>query len=128
MKSVLHPWQMLLLILAGWINQQQQNAIVSTAKMNAFLFETAVGVIEMIISMTLTPVKATEIIISATNTMMAAAQIMVSTANISGAPIMGCVPIVRQNYFVDLLRSFSKVLLWLLGQICLMSSKSSFAP
>jgi putative transposase len=27
MKSVLHPWQMLLLILAGWINQQQQNAI-----------------------------------------------------------------------------------------------------
>jgi putative transposase len=27
MKSVLHPWQMLLLILAGWVNQQQQNAI-----------------------------------------------------------------------------------------------------
>jgi putative transposase len=27
MKSVLHPWQMMLLILAGWINQQQQNAI-----------------------------------------------------------------------------------------------------
>lgn len=27
MKSVLHPGQMLLLILAGWINQQQQNAI-----------------------------------------------------------------------------------------------------
>jgi putative transposase len=27
MKSVLHPWQMLLLILAGWINQQQQTAI-----------------------------------------------------------------------------------------------------
>jgi putative transposase len=27
MKSVLHPWQMLLLILAGWINHQQQNAI-----------------------------------------------------------------------------------------------------
>jgi putative transposase len=27
MKSVLHPWQMLLLILAGWINQQQQNTI-----------------------------------------------------------------------------------------------------
>jgi putative transposase len=27
MKTVLHPWQMLLLILAGWINQQQQNAI-----------------------------------------------------------------------------------------------------
>jgi putative transposase len=27
MKSVLHPWQMLLLILAGWINQQQQKAI-----------------------------------------------------------------------------------------------------
>jgi hypothetical protein len=27
MKWVLHPWQMLLIILAGWINQQQQNAI-----------------------------------------------------------------------------------------------------
>jgi putative transposase len=27
MKSILHPWQMLLLILAGWINQQQKNAI-----------------------------------------------------------------------------------------------------
>jgi hypothetical protein len=27
MESVLHPWQMLLLILAGWINQQQQNTI-----------------------------------------------------------------------------------------------------
>jgi putative transposase len=27
MKTVLHPWQMLLPILAGWINQQQQNAI-----------------------------------------------------------------------------------------------------
>jgi putative transposase len=27
MKTVLHPWQMLLLILAGWINQQQQHAI-----------------------------------------------------------------------------------------------------
>jgi putative transposase len=27
MKSILHPWQMLLLILAGWINQQQQSAI-----------------------------------------------------------------------------------------------------
>jgi hypothetical protein len=26
MKTVLHPWQMLLLILAGWINQQQQHA------------------------------------------------------------------------------------------------------
>jgi hypothetical protein len=27
MKTVLHPWQMLLLILAGWINQQQQHFI-----------------------------------------------------------------------------------------------------
>jgi putative transposase len=27
MKTVLHPWQMLLLILAVWINQQQQHAI-----------------------------------------------------------------------------------------------------
>jgi hypothetical protein len=27
MKSVLHPWQMRLLTLAGWINQHQQNAI-----------------------------------------------------------------------------------------------------
>ena len=27
MKSILHPWQILLLVLAGWINRQQQNAI-----------------------------------------------------------------------------------------------------
>jgi hypothetical protein len=27
MKSVLHPWPMLALILAGWINQHQQNSI-----------------------------------------------------------------------------------------------------
>jgi hypothetical protein len=27
MKSALHPWQMLPLILVGWINQQQQHAI-----------------------------------------------------------------------------------------------------
>ena len=27
MKTVLHPWQMLLLILAGWINQQQLHTI-----------------------------------------------------------------------------------------------------
>jgi putative transposase len=27
MKSVLHPWQLLLLILAGWINHQEQDAI-----------------------------------------------------------------------------------------------------
>ena len=27
MKSILHTWQLLLLVLAGWINRQQQNAI-----------------------------------------------------------------------------------------------------
>ena len=27
MKSVLHPWQLLLLILAGWINQREQDVI-----------------------------------------------------------------------------------------------------
>ena len=27
MKSLLEPWQLLLLILAGWINRQQQDAI-----------------------------------------------------------------------------------------------------
>jgi len=27
MKFVLQPWQILLFILAGWINKQQQNAI-----------------------------------------------------------------------------------------------------
>jgi hypothetical protein len=27
MKSILHPWQILLLVLAGWINRQQQNSI-----------------------------------------------------------------------------------------------------
>jgi hypothetical protein len=27
MKTGLHPWQLLLLILAGWINRQQQDAI-----------------------------------------------------------------------------------------------------
>ena len=27
MKCILHPWQILLLILAGWINKHQQNAI-----------------------------------------------------------------------------------------------------
>ena len=27
MKSVLHPWQLLLLILAGWINHRQQDVI-----------------------------------------------------------------------------------------------------
>jgi putative transposase len=27
MKSILHPWQILLLVLAGWINRHQQNAI-----------------------------------------------------------------------------------------------------
>jgi hypothetical protein len=29
MKLVLHPWQMLLLILGGWINQQQPHATAS---------------------------------------------------------------------------------------------------
>jgi hypothetical protein len=27
MKSILHPWQILLLVLAGWVNRQQQNSI-----------------------------------------------------------------------------------------------------
>jgi putative transposase len=27
MKSVLHPWQILLFILAGWVNRHQQNTI-----------------------------------------------------------------------------------------------------
>ena len=27
MKTGLHPWQLLLLILAGWINRQQQDVI-----------------------------------------------------------------------------------------------------
>jgi hypothetical protein len=27
MKFVLHPWQLLLLILAGWINRQEQDVI-----------------------------------------------------------------------------------------------------
>jgi hypothetical protein len=27
MKALLPPWQLLLLILAGWINRRQQNAI-----------------------------------------------------------------------------------------------------
>jgi hypothetical protein len=27
MKSVLHPWQLLFLILAGWINHQEQDVI-----------------------------------------------------------------------------------------------------
>ena len=27
MKSVLHPWQLLLLILAGWINHREQEVI-----------------------------------------------------------------------------------------------------
>ena len=27
MKSHLHPWQLLLLILAGWINRRQQDAV-----------------------------------------------------------------------------------------------------
>jgi hypothetical protein len=70
------------------------NAIVSPTKMNAFLIETAVGVNEMIISMTLTPVttiemifpltktavEMMEIIISATNTMMVSVKIIVSGA------------------------------------------------
>jgi hypothetical protein len=27
MKTILHPWQILILVLAGWINRQQQNSI-----------------------------------------------------------------------------------------------------
>ena len=27
MKSILHPWQILLLVLAGWITRHQQNAM-----------------------------------------------------------------------------------------------------
>ena len=27
MKAHLHPWQLLLLILAGWINRRQQDAV-----------------------------------------------------------------------------------------------------
>jgi hypothetical protein len=27
MNSLLHPWQLLLLILAGWINQREQDVI-----------------------------------------------------------------------------------------------------
>jgi transposase InsO family protein len=39
MKSVLHPWQMLLLILAGWINRHQQNAIEYLIAENQILLE-----------------------------------------------------------------------------------------
>ena len=39
MKTLLHPWQMLLLILAGWINQQQQNAIECLIAENRILRE-----------------------------------------------------------------------------------------
>jgi putative transposase len=39
MKSVLHPWQMLLLILAGWINRHQQNAIEYLIAENKILLE-----------------------------------------------------------------------------------------
>lgn len=39
MKSVLHPWQMLLLILAGWINQRQQHAIEYVIAENQILRE-----------------------------------------------------------------------------------------
>jgi hypothetical protein len=39
MKSVLHPWQMLHPILAGWINQQQQNAIECLIAENRILRE-----------------------------------------------------------------------------------------
>jgi putative transposase len=39
MKTVLHPWQMLLLILAGWINQQQQHAIEYLVAENRILRE-----------------------------------------------------------------------------------------
>jgi putative transposase len=39
MKTLLHPWQMPLLILAGWINQQQQNAIECLIAENRILRE-----------------------------------------------------------------------------------------
>jgi hypothetical protein len=39
MKSVLHPWQILLLILAGWINQHQQNALEYLIAANRILRE-----------------------------------------------------------------------------------------
>jgi putative transposase len=39
MKFILHPWQMLLPILAGWINQQQQNAIEYLIAENCILRE-----------------------------------------------------------------------------------------
>jgi putative transposase len=39
MKSILHPWQILLLVLAGWINRQQQNAIEYLTAENQILRE-----------------------------------------------------------------------------------------
>lgn len=39
MKSVLHPWQMLLLILAGWVNKHQQNTIEYLVAENRILRE-----------------------------------------------------------------------------------------
>jgi hypothetical protein len=41
MQTGLHPWQMLLLILAGWINRQQQNAIEYLMAENRILRECA---------------------------------------------------------------------------------------
>lgn len=39
MKFVLHPWQILLLVLAGWINRQQQNSIEYLIAENRILLE-----------------------------------------------------------------------------------------
>ena len=39
MKSVLQPWQMLLLILAGWVNKHQQNTIEYLIAENRILWE-----------------------------------------------------------------------------------------
>ena len=39
MKFVLHPWQILLLVLAGWINKHQQNAIEYLIVENRILFQ-----------------------------------------------------------------------------------------
>ena len=39
MKFVLHPWQILLLVLAGWINRHQQNALEYVIAENRILRE-----------------------------------------------------------------------------------------
>ncbi len=39
MKPQLHPWQLLLVILAGWVNRQQQDAIAYLRTENRVLRE-----------------------------------------------------------------------------------------